>query len=81
MVSHSSAFETVTLYMQFGLNSLQETGVSDLTQAEIQEAVNSANYLADQHRQSKYYNTSVCYAVEGSLSKFKIYGLILDINN
>lgn len=39
---------------EYDLNSLQETGLSDLTQAEIQEAINSANDLADQHRQSNY---------------------------
>lgn len=35
---------------------LQQTGLSDvdLTQSEIQEAINAANDLADQHKQSEY---------------------------
>lgn len=35
----------------------QHTGLSDvdLTQTEIQEAINAANDLAEQHRQSEYY--------------------------
>lgn len=34
----------------------QQTGLSDvdLTQSEIQEAINAANDLADQHKQSEY---------------------------
>lgn len=41
--------------MKLVLYFQQQTGLSevDLTQAEIQEAVNSGNDLAEQHRQSE----------------------------
>lgn len=38
--------------LRFYFSLLQERGVLELSQADIQKEINSANALADQHRQS-----------------------------
>ena len=45
-------------------------GVSDLSQADIQEAINSANDQADQHKQSKYSNVRNIIGVVLKVSSF-----------